>query len=127
MRGVAQSYATLNDAACSSFTQKGINMIRRLATAVALSFALSTVAAPAFAETQFRTAEPQTFTAQELQTYGLDAQTTERAMDLQNQGYEIRVLSQEEAAQYQAGITDSQWIWLGILAGVIVIAVAVSD
>ena len=48
-------------------------------------------------------------------------------MDLQNQGYEIRVLSQEEAAQYQAGITDSQWIWLGILAGVIVIAVAVSD
>jgi hypothetical protein len=48
-------------------------------------------------------------------------------MTLQDQGYEIRVLSEDEAAQYQAGITDSQWIWLGILAGVIVIAVAVAD
>jgi hypothetical protein len=48
-------------------------------------------------------------------------------MDLQAQGYEIRVLSAEEAQQYQAGITDNQWIWIGILVGVIVIAVAVSD
>jgi hypothetical protein len=102
-------------------------MIRRFATALAVSFALTSIAAPAFAETPFRTAEPQVFTADELQTYGLDAATTERAMTLQDQGYEIRVLSEDEAAQYQAGITDSQWIWLGILAGVIVIAVAVAD
>lgn len=102
-------------------------MIRRFATAVAVSFALTSIAAPAFAETSFRTAAPQTFSAQELQQYGLDAAATERAIDLQNQGYEIRVLSEDEAAQYQAGITDNQWLMLGILAGVIIIAVAVSD
>lgn len=102
-------------------------MIRRFATALAVSFALTSIAAPAMAQTEFRTAEPQTFSTQELQQYGLDAAATERAIDLQNQGYEIRVLSEEEAANYQAGITDSQWIWLGILAGVIIIAVAVAD
>jgi hypothetical protein len=102
-------------------------MKSRLAAVLAVSFALTSIAAPAFAETQFRTAAPQSFSAQELQQYGLDSNATERAMDLQRQGYEIRVLSPEEAQQYQAGVTDNQWIWLGILAGVIIIAVAVSD
>lgn len=101
-------------------------MNKRIAAAVAVSFALASVT-PAFAEGSFRTAAPQNFSAQELQDYGLDADATQRAVDLQNQGYEIRVLSEEEAAQYQAGITDNQWLLLGILAGVIVIAVAVAD
>ncbi len=73
-------------------------MIRRIATAAAVSFALASIAAPAMAETEFRPAEPQAFSSQELQQYGLDAATTERAIDLQSQGYEIRVLSDEEAA-----------------------------
>lgn len=95
----------------------------RFAVALAMSAALIT--APAFAETQFRAPEAQTFTAQELQSYGLNADQTQRAVALQEQGYEVRVLSEEEAAQYQAGITDNQWLLLAILAGVIVIAVAV--
>jgi hypothetical protein len=106
-------------------------MKSRFVSAVALGFALSTIAAmPAYAEqtaAQFRTAAPQTFSAQELQSYGLDAAAANRAVALQDQGYEVKVLSPEEAAQYQAGITDNQWLLLGILAGVIVIAVAVSD
>jgi Flp pilus assembly protein TadB len=95
----------------------------RFAAALAMSAALIT--APAFAETQFRAPEAQSFTTEELQSYGLDQAQTERAVALQEQGYEIRVLSEEEAAQYQAGITDNQWLLLGILAGVIVIAVAI--
>lgn len=95
----------------------------RFAAALAMSAALIT--APAFAETQFRAPEAQTFSSQELQSYGLDAAASDRAVALQEQGYEIRVLSEEEAAQYQAGITDNQWLLLGILAGVIIIAVAV--
>ena len=99
-------------------------MKSHLIGAIALSFVL---AAPAFAEdTQFRTAEPQSFTSQDLQAYGLDANAAERAVALQEQGYEVKVLSEEEAAAYQAGITDNQWLLLGILAGVVVIAVAVS-
>ena len=101
-------------------------MKSRFVTALALSAALvAATAAPSFA--QYRSAEPQSFTATELQAYGLDAQATDRAIALQEQGYEIRVLSEEEAASYQAGITDNQWLLLGILAGVIVIAVVVAD
>lgn len=101
-------------------------MKSRIIGAAALAFAMATTSA--FAETaQFRSAAPQTFTAQELQSYGLDQQTAARATSLQDQGYEIRVLSAEEADQVQAGITDNQWLLLGILAGVIVIAVAVAD
>ncbi|MEJ0058237.1 MAG: hypothetical protein WDM79_00955 [Terricaulis sp.] len=86
-------------------------------------------ALPAYAEpaAQFRTAAPQTFSSEDLQRYGLDAEASARAVALQEQGYEVKVLTTEEAQQYQAGITDNQWLLLGILAGVIVIAVAVSD
>ncbi|MEQ1489777.1 MAG: hypothetical protein ABL932_04430 [Terricaulis sp.] len=101
-------------------------MKSRLLGTVAVAFALIT--APAYAETaQFRSAAPQSFTSQELQSYGLDANATARAEALQSQGYEIRVLSREEAEQYQAGITDNQWLLIGILAAVVVIAVAVAD
>jgi hypothetical protein len=94
----------------------------------AAAFAFAMAIAPAYAETaQFRSAAPQSFTSQELQSYGLDANATARAEALQNDGYEIRVLSSEEAQQYQAGITDNQWVLLGILAGVVIIAVAVID
>lgn len=101
------------------------------AAAIAATFVLGQFAAmPAYAEqpaAQFRTATPQTFTSQELQQYGLDAQASDRAVALQQQGYEVKVLSKDEAAKYQAGITDNQWLLLGILAGVVVIAVAVAD
>lgn len=101
-------------------------MKSRFVTALALSAALvAATATPSFA--QYRSAAPQSFSAQELQAYGLDAAASQRAVDLQNRGYEVRVLSNEEAQNYTAGITDNQWILLGILAGVIVIAVVVAD
>lgn len=100
-----------------------------LAGAVALTFIFGQITATSALAEQaaFRTAAPQTFSAQDLQRYGLDAGTSQRAVALQQQGYEVKVLSPAEAQQYQAGITDNQWLMLGILAGVIVIAVAVSD
>jgi hypothetical protein len=87
--------------------------------------ALSQVAVPAYAQTletttQFRTAEPQAFTAEDLQRYGLDASETQRAMDLQAQGYQIVALTPEEAEAYQAGaISQTEWILIGI--GVLII------
>ncbi len=105
-------------------------MKSRIAGAAALAFALAQVSAmpAAYAETpQFRSAAPQAFSTQDLQRYDLSADATERAIALQEQGYEIRVLTHEEAEQYKAGITDNQWLMIGILAAVIVIAVAVSD
>jgi hypothetical protein len=104
-------------------------MKSRILGAVALAFAFSQVAVmPAYAEqAQFRTAAPQAFSQTDLQSYGLSADASARAAALQEQGYEIRVLSHEEAEQYQAGITDNQWLLIGILAAVVVIAVAVAD
>ncbi|HVY86052.1 MAG TPA: hypothetical protein VG943_13025 [Caulobacterales bacterium] len=101
-------------------------MKTRLFGAAMLALALASTSA--YAETaQFRSVAPQTFSAQDLQSYGLDAATAQRAEQLQAQGYQVKVLTPEEAQRYQAGISDNQWLLLGILAGVIVIAVAVSD
>ena len=101
------------------------------ALAIALAFGQVTASA-AFADqatqaSQFRSVAPQRFSAQDLQAYGLDAAAAQRAVDLQAHGYRVKVLTPAEAQKYQAGITDNQWLLLGILAGVIVIAVAVSD
>jgi Flp pilus assembly protein TadB len=99
-------------------------------SALALGLAAASAAAPAYAaepaEAPFRTAAPQAFSAADLQRYGLSAEQASRGAALQEQGYEIRMLSPEEAQAYQAGITDNQWLLLGILAGVVIIAVAVS-
>lgn len=100
--------------------------MKRLVTAVALAFALSTVAPVAFAETQaFRAPQAQTFTQQELQQYGLSASDAAQVAAYQEQGYNVVVMSPEEAQQYQAGITGTQWLLIGLL--VIVVAVAVAD
>ncbi len=92
------------------------------ATVAALAVGLS--AAPAFAETQthaqFRTAQAQSFTADDLAAYGLDKAQTERAMELQAQGHRIVALTPEEAKAYTAGtITQTEWIMIGV--GVLII------
>lgn len=96
-----------------------------LAGGVALTLALTQfAAAPAFAEQAFRAPAAQSFSASDLQAYGLDARASARAEALQDQGYQIRVLSTEEAQRYQAGLTNHQWLLLGILGAVVIIAVA---
>lgn len=98
--------------------------MKRIATAVAFALALS-AAAPAFAEEQaFRTVEAQSFTQQDLQQYGLSQADAAQVAAYQEQGYQVVVMSPEEAQQYQAGITGTQWLLIGLL--VVVVAVAVS-
>jgi hypothetical protein len=100
-----------------------------LVSVLALGLGLAQLAAmPAYAEQaapHFRTVEAQQFSAEDLQKYGMTADAAANALNLQDNGYQIRVLSGEEAQAYRAGISDNQWLMLGILAGVIVIAVAV--
>lgn len=101
-----------------------------LTSAAALMMvAAQAVAMPAYAAqpTQFRTATAEKFSSTDLQRYGLNKAAADRGAELQKQGYEVRMVSKEDAEKYKAGITDNQWIMLGILAGVIVIAVAVAD
>ena len=76
--------------------------MKRLATALAFALALSTVAPSAFAE-EFRAPEAQTFTQQELQQYGLSASDAAQVAAYQEQGYNVVVMSPEEAQQYQKG------------------------
>lgn len=95
--------------------------MKRIATALAFAFALST-AAPAVAE-EFRSAEPQAFSQQELQDYGLSSADAAQVAAYQADGYQVVVMSPEEAAQYQAGITTTQWLLIGLLVVVVVVAV----
>lgn len=99
------------------------------ASALGLAFAQFAAVTAHAAEpaASFRTVAPQKFSAEDLQRYGVTKANAERGVDLQKQGYKVMVLNEQEAAKYKAGITDNQWILLGILAGVIVIAVAVAD
>ncbi len=100
----------------------------RLASALALSLAFTTIVAPAaFAQqaSSFRTVEPRTFTTDELQAYGLTATDAAQVAAYQEQGYQVTVLSPEEAEQYSAGLSTTTWIIIGV--AVIVIAVVASD
>lgn len=98
----------------------------RLSGALALALALGQIgvstayAEPAPAPAQFRTVEPQTFTTEDLQRYGLDAEAAARGEALQSQGYRILALTPEEAAAYRAGdLSQTTWILIGV--GVLVI------
>jgi len=101
----------------------------RLATAVALSLAFTQLAAPAAyaqqAASSFRTAEARSFSTDELQAYGLSATDAAQVAALQTQGYEVKVLTPEEAEQYQAGMSTRTWLLIGL--AVVVVAVAVSS
>jgi hypothetical protein len=101
--------------------------MKTLAKALALSLVLTSFAAPAaFAEpqaAQFRTVEPRQFSAQELRSYGLSASDAAQVRALQEQGYEVRVLSSEEAQAYTGGLSNRTW-W--IIGAVVVVAVIVA-
>lgn len=100
--------------------------MKRIVAAVAFSLAMTSLAPLAAAQEpqQFRSAEAQAFSTQELQQYGLSAADAAQVAAYQDQGYSVVVMSPEEAQQYQAGITGTQWLLIGLL--VVVVAVAVS-
>lgn len=104
-------------------------IIRKLATAVALTFALSSVVAPAaYAEqtaSQFRTVAPRAFSGQELQSYGLTAQDSAQIEALQAQGYQVQVIGADEANR-SAGQMSTMWWIIGAVV-VVAIIVAVAD
>lgn len=97
----------------------------RIIVALAAGLALSQFSVPAYAKTadeiaQFREVEPQPFSAQELQRYGLDAHELAEAQALRAQGYQILALTTQEAEAYRAGaLSQTQWILIGV--GVLVI------
>lgn len=100
----------------------------RLASVLALSLAFSQVTAPAaFAQepaTQFRSVEARTFSAEELQAYGLTAEDAAQVRAYQDQGYTVQVMTPEEASQYTGGLTRNTWLIIGLVAVVVIVAVA---
>jgi hypothetical protein len=102
--------------------------LRALASALALSLAFTQVAAPAAYATeasQFRSVEAQTFSQDELQRYGLSASDAAQVGALQDQGYQVQVVTADEAAAMTGGqFSQNQWLVIGIIVLVIVVAVA---
>lgn len=98
-----------------------IRLIGALAAALVMSqFSVTASAQTAETTTQFRTVEAQSFTAEDLQRYGLDADAAARGEALQAEGYQILALTPEEADAYRAGdLSQTTWILIGI--GVLVI------
>jgi hypothetical protein len=108
-----------------------VPMKSHLVSALALSLAFAPIAAaPAFAgeAAQFRSAAPQSFSADELQRYGLTADETAQVRAYQAQGYNVVVMTPEQAQQYVAGESSDEHhhFHLLVLVGLVVlIAVAV--
>jgi hypothetical protein len=102
--------------------------MKSLASAIALSFALAAITTPAaYAEqpAAFRTAAPQTFSSDELQRYGLSASDAAQVADLQAQGYQVQVMTPEEASQVTGGqFSSTQWLVIGLIVVLVVVAVA---
>jgi hypothetical protein len=104
----------------------------RLASALSLSLAFSqVVAAPAaFAQepAQFRSAAARSFSTEDLQRYGLSSADAAQVAAYQDAGYQVQVISAEEAERMYGGqFSNSQWMVIGLIALVVVIAVAVAD
>lgn len=104
-------------------------MKRRIASAIALSFALSSVAImPAAAEqeaqsTQFRSVERQSFSQNELQRFGLSANDAAQIGAYQDAGYQVQVVSPEEAQQMTGGqFSNTQWLIIGLIVVIVVVA-----
>lgn len=98
----------------------------RVPTALAASLALS-LAAPAAAFAQeaspFRSVEAQSFSANDLQRYGLTDEQIATVEAYQQQGYEVQVMSPEEAAEYTGGMSTNNFLAIvGLVAIVIVVA-----
>lgn len=110
-----------------STTAEEMLMKTRLPAAIALGFALTQVAVPfAFAETpasQFRSVEAQSFNADEMARYGLSEAEAAQVRTYQEQGYEIQLLTPEEAEAYNAGLTNNNVLAIiGLVAIVVVVA-----
>lgn len=101
--------------------------LRAIAAALALSFAVTQVAAPAaYAETSFRSVEAQTFSQTELQRYGLSANDASQVAAYQDAGYQVRVMSAEEASQVTGGqFSQNQWLVIGLVVIIVLVAVSV--
>ena len=99
----------------------------RIPTAIAASLALA-LAAPGAALAQeaqspFRSVEAQTFSETDLQRYGLSDEQLATVRSYQAQGYEVQVMSVEEAEAYTAGMTTNNVLAIiGLVAIVVVVA-----
>lgn len=102
----------------------------RVPAAIAASLALS-VAAPAAAFAQeapspFRSVEAQSFTADDLQRYGLSDEQVATVQSYQEQGYQVQVMTPEEAAEYTGGMSTNNFLAIvGLVAIVVVVAAAI--
>jgi hypothetical protein len=104
---------------------QGSYIMKRFVTAIALGLALSSLAPAAMAQeqqTQFRSAEARSFSTEELQQYGLTASDAAQVAAYQEQGYNVVVMTPDEAAQYEAGMSTTHWLLIGLLVVVVVVA-----
>lgn len=100
----------------------------RVPTAIVASLALTQLAVPmgAFADeapSTFRSVEAQTFSSTDLQRYGLSDDQIATVQSYQDQGYQVQVMTPEEAEEYTAGMSTNNFLAIvGLVAIVVVVA-----
>lgn len=100
----------------------------RVPAAIAMSLALSVATVPAaFAEASpFRSVEAQAFSDSDLARYGLTADEISQVEAYKAQGYEVQLLTAEEAEAYNAGLSNNNVLAIiGLVAIIVVIAAIV--
>lgn len=94
--------------------------------ALALGIAVAPVAAASAQAEQFRAPAPQSFSAEELQSYGLSENEISTVQSYEKAGYRIELLTPEEAEAYNAGLTNNNILAIiGLVAIVVVVAAAI--
>jgi hypothetical protein len=99
-----------------------------LALAASLAFGQIAVSSASAEAAHFRSAPAQTFSQADLQSYGLSADQAARGVALQQQGYHVQVMTQDEAQRVYGGqMSTKTWIIIGVVALVVIAVAAASN
>lgn len=100
------------------------------ACAAAAAAALA-IAQTAYAETPSRPAfhspAPSAFSQSDIASYKLDAETAAKAEQYRKDGYQVMALTPDKLEASKAGLNNTTWIIIGVVALVVIIAVAASN
>jgi len=76
------------------------------------------------AQSTFRSPTPMAFSQSDIASYKLDAATSAKVEQYRQEGYQVTALSPDQLESAKAGLNNTTWIIIGVVALVVIIAVA---
>ena len=97
-----------------------------VAAAAAMLLA-QTAYAEAPSRAAFRSPAPTAFSQSDVASYKLDAGTAAKVEQYQKDGYQVMALTPDQLASARAGLNNTTWIIIGVVALVVIVAVAANN